>query len=149
MITDNVAVGNYLSSYEPFDVIVNMCFPQNGVTHRQIDIQQSMNNGRVKLLIRIGVNDDPSEDMGSLLSKLIPYLVALRRQYPAITILFHCFAGISRSSTAAIAYLMAVENISLQEAYQMVKNKRPIIQPNEGFIKALLSYKKDDYVVRI
>ena len=52
-------------------------------------------------------------------------------------ILFHCYAGISRSSTVAIAYLSRLVNKTTKEVYNMVKEKRPRIEPNP-FFKQLL-----------
>ena len=57
-------------------------------------------------------------------------------------ILIHCRAGISRSSTAVISYLMKHKNISLFDSYSIVKKSRTIIQPNKGFLKQLSKYEE-------
>ncbi|BFU19841.1 leucine rich repeat and phosphatase domain containing protein [Entamoeba histolytica HM-1:IMSS-B] len=56
------------------------------------------------------------------------------------SILIHCHAGISRSSTVLIAYLMYKKMWRYKEAVTFVKKKRPIISPNTGFEKQLLSF---------
>ena len=49
----------------------------------------------------------------------------------------HCICGISRSSTIAIAYLMWKAHCNYYDAYFFVKNRRPFIDPNDGFVRQL------------
>ncbi|KAJ1929843.1 tyrosine protein phosphatase yvh1 [Tieghemiomyces parasiticus] len=55
-------------------------------------------------------------------------------------VLVHCHAGISRSASVVIAYLMKSLDLPLASAYQLVKEKREIIWPNEGFRRQLEMY---------
>ncbi len=57
-------------------------------------------------------------------------------------VLFHCAAGVSRSASFVIAYLMKANQISYLQAYNLVKTKRPIIRPNSGFVQQLQEYEK-------
>lgn len=54
--------------------------------------------------------------------------------------LVHCAAGVSRSATLCIAYLMKFHNLCLLEAYNWVKARRPVIRPNLGFWRQLIDY---------
>jgi protein-tyrosine phosphatase len=60
--------------------------------------------------------------------------------HPERRILIHCQAGMSRSASVAIALLARLQSISFHEALALVQQKRPMIQPNEGFIKMLENY---------
>jgi protein-tyrosine phosphatase len=135
-IDNNVAIGNYLTPYDEFDVIVNLNYPYNGVAHHNIEIDDK--NG--KLIYRIGCYDSEDEEMTDLLTIIIPELLRLYLLDNNIKILFHCYAGISRSSTLAIAFLCMAKGYSLRDAYNLVKRKRPIVNPNKGFINSLQRY---------
>jgi predicted protein tyrosine phosphatase len=55
-------------------------------------------------------------------------------------VLVHCMAGISRSATIVIAYLMSEKRLSFQDAYDHVKKRRRIVRPNDGFIRQLREF---------
>jgi len=58
-------------------------------------------------------------------------------------VLVHCYAGVSRSATAVLAYIMKHQNLSLTKALMFVKNKRHVICPNFSFMGQLKSYEME------
>ena len=52
-------------------------------------------------------------------------------------ILVHCTAGVSRSVSIVIAYLMKEKNMTYDDALSFIKKKRPIANPNKSFIYQL------------
>ena len=56
-------------------------------------------------------------------------------------ILIHCLAGISRSVSVIITWLMFYKNMTYEEAYLYIKMIRPIISPNASFINYMKSLK--------
>jgi protein-tyrosine phosphatase len=54
-------------------------------------------------------------------------------------ILIHCQAGVSRSATVVLYYLLARGNmnLSLAQALRVVRDARPIVSPNPGFMRGL------------
>lgn len=57
--------------------------------------------------------------------------------------LVHCYAGVSRSVTIVISYLMKKHDMSLSDAFSLCKERRPIINPNPGFCEQLMTYDID------
>ncbi|KAM3132279.1 tyrosine protein phosphatase yvh1 [Paramecium bursaria] len=55
-------------------------------------------------------------------------------------VLVHCMSGRSRSATIVIAYLMRSQKMRVYEAIISVQEKRPLINPNDGFIQQLYSF---------
>ncbi|CAF2616562.1 unnamed protein product [Rotaria sp. Silwood2] len=57
--------------------------------------------------------------------------------------LVHCAAGVSRSATIVLAYLMKYHHNTLKEAFFFLIEKRPQIWPNEGFLLQLMRYETE------
>ena len=55
-------------------------------------------------------------------------------------VLVHCQAGISRSATITIAYLMKYKAMKYQDAYKHVRQRRVQIAPNKDFVKKLKQF---------
>lgn len=58
-------------------------------------------------------------------------------------VLVHCQAGISRSATICLAYLMHTQRVRLDEAFNFVKQRRHVISPNLAFMGQLLQFETD------
>tara|TARA_B100000401_G_C52323388_1_gene492932 strand:+ start:17 stop:529 length:513 start_codon:yes stop_codon:yes gene_type:complete len=56
------------------------------------------------------------------------------------SLLIHCIAGRSRSVTLLIAYLIYKYKYTVDDAISLIKKKRPIIEPNQNFIRQLNIY---------
>lgn len=54
--------------------------------------------------------------------------------------LVHCNAGVSRSASIVIGYLMLREGLSFDDALRQVKLARPSVCPNPGFYQQLKNY---------
>jgi dual specificity MAP kinase phosphatase len=90
---------------------------------------------------RIPVSDTGTQKLSNKFSEAFQYIEEVREKNGII--LIHCMAGISRSVTITIAYLMAYFNMSMQESYQYVKDKRPAISPNLNFMGQLVEFEKE------
>lgn len=80
---------------------------------------------------RISIDDHESEDIGR------HFVDAVRYIDQGDVVLVHCFAGVSRSASVVIAYMMYHKEWTYEEAYEYVKFKRPMVEPNQGFVRQL------------
>lgn len=55
-------------------------------------------------------------------------------------VLIHCLAGMSRSVTVAVAYIMSVTSLNWKEALKVVRAGRAVANPNTGFQKQLQEF---------
>ncbi|KAF6118368.1 dual specificity phosphatase 16 [Phyllostomus discolor] len=90
--------------------------------------------------LRVPVNDSFCEKILPWLDRSVDFIEKAKASNGCV--LVHCLAGISRSATIAIAYIMKRMDMSLDEAYRFVKEKRPTISPNFNFLGQLLDYEK-------
>ncbi|XP_076305895.1 uncharacterized protein LOC143222795 [Tachypleus tridentatus] len=90
--------------------------------------------------MRISVNDNYSEKLLPFFPKAFQFLDKVREANGCV--LVHCLAGISRSPTIAIAYVMHYLRLSSDVAYRYVKSKRVTISPNFNFLGQLLEFEK-------
>ena len=57
-------------------------------------------------------------------------------------LLNYCYAGINRSATVAMAVLMNIEGISLQEAWTLIKKRRQLVNPFDGNKAKIAAWEK-------
>lgn len=103
-----------------FDMIVNL-IKQTPLSDKTIP--------NCKTFIRLPINDSP--DDSELLLSLINETQVLEHIHNSLikgeTVLVHCFAGMSRSATIVVCYLIKYTNMSLLNAIEFIKTKRPIV----------------------
>lgn len=83
--------------------------------------------------------DLPETELNLVLEQAFAIMNPIREKGGRV--LVHCNAGVSRSSTLCIAYLMRMEGMTFERAFQLVKSKRECIRPNDGFLKQLKMFK--------
>uniref|UniRef100_A0A2I3TH74 Dual specificity protein phosphatase 8 n=1 Tax=Pan troglodytes TaxID=9598 RepID=A0A2I3TH74_PANTR len=90
--------------------------------------------------MRVPINDNYCEKLLPWLDKSIEFID--KAKLSSCQVIVHCLAGISRSATIAIAYIMKTMGMSSDDAYRFVKDRRPSISPNFNFLGQLLEYER-------
>jgi len=62
-------------------------------------------------------------------------------------VLIHCAAGISRSATILMAYMMRTFRMPYRTALRYVKSSRPFVCPNGGFVRQLEAFEQHKFDV--
>ncbi|XP_033835760.1 dual specificity protein phosphatase 19-like [Periophthalmus magnuspinnatus] len=83
--------------------------------------------------------DVPDTDITSYLDECSVFIDQAREQSGVV--LVHCNAGVSRSASIVIGYLMSRERLSFSEAHREVQSARPSVRPNTGFYQQLQRYR--------
>jgi protein-tyrosine phosphatase len=90
---------------------------------------------------KIAIRDDVGVDISPYLKKTYKFIKRAYDRKEAV--LVHCYAGISRSSTVVLDFLMKEFEMSLRDALKHVSDRRTIIQPNMGFFLTLTNIEKE------
>ncbi|KAG5474249.1 hypothetical protein LSCM1_03027 [Leishmania martiniquensis] len=86
------------------------------------------------------VDDFPGQVMMPVFEDAFSFIDEARSHKKGV--LIHCFAGLSRSVTIAVAYLMHLKGITRDEALALVRLARPAARPNDGFLRELGAYEE-------
>lgn len=89
---------------------------------------------------QVKVNDFPNFNISLFFNKTNEFIN--KAKLSGGNILIHCQLGISRSTTCLIAYMIKNMGYSTVTAMQFIKNKRPQIMPNFGFLQQLKNYEQ-------
>ncbi|KAL7716142.1 Dual specificity protein phosphatase [Entamoeba marina] len=79
------------------------------------------------------MNDNTEQDLSSFIFHAIDFLSSIRQKKGRNKCLVHCQAGISRSVSLVLAYLMYINNMTFDNALSYVLSKRKVACPNISF----------------
>lgn len=90
-------------------------------------------------IVHIPMEDDETPIIEKQLQEAISVLNTWDQE--GHTVLVHCRAGISRSATVILAWLIQYKGMSFDDAWSIVVKSRNIIRPNDYFMKLLKTIK--------
>ncbi|XP_027317226.2 dual specificity protein phosphatase 19 [Anas platyrhynchos] len=90
----------------------------------------------------IPILDIPETDITSYFPECFEFIEKAKNQDGVV--LVHCNAGVSRAAAIVIGFLMNSERLNFASAYSLVKNARPAVCPNPGFMEQLHKYEEQN-----
>ena len=130
-VADRVYIGGYISASDP------ALLRAAGVTHilKVFRGEEGYTRHPGVVYAVIPVDDTPDADLRGFLPAALRYIRAALAEGGCV--LVHCHAGISRSATVVLFYLMCDRGLALDTALHRLKTVRPQVQPNAGFLRHL------------
>ena len=98
---------------------------------------------RVALGQWLALDFDDTDDtaLAPHVARASPFITAALRQ-PRSRVLIHCAAGVSRSVSIVVAFLVLEHGLAARAALDRVQAGRPIANPNAGFRRQLLALER-------
>jgi protein-tyrosine phosphatase len=137
VIVDNLLLSSISEMYNKVEI-------KNTKLHinaQENKIYPEFNN--IEIQINLNWNDKPTQNINE--NGILFHIIRLMDSYisKGKQVLVNCYAGVSRSTTIVIAYLMYKNKMNLQDALTFVRQKRPIINPNYGFVCQLYNLEEE------
>ncbi|CAH0729896.1 unnamed protein product, partial [Brenthis ino] len=125
-------VGNYRDSKDPVQL------DKYKITHILSIHDAARRLHADKHYLCIMASDSPDQNLTQYFSLCNDFIHAARLRDG--NVLIHCLAGMSRSVTVAVAYIMSVTPLTWREALKVVRAGRAVANPNLGFQRQLQDF---------
>ena len=134
-IADRLAVGSLVSEHDddfPFDAVLSL------ETWAPPAIRDLIHSGRVDYQWHSIIDGHSGEGHDEIVRRYDAAAAQIDAWLTGgKTVLVHCTAGVSRSVTATVWYLLRYRGLGWDEAYAMIRDRRSIAFPNPRFELAL------------
>lgn len=97
-------------------------------------------DNRPPTYLRVPVKDSRDSNLNEYFDQVADMIEKTRQEDGKS--LVHCVAGVSRSVSLILAYLMKYADMNLKQAFNHVRSARPQVRPNTGFFKQLIEYEQ-------
>ena len=131
-ITKHIYVGNLSAAYHP------EFLEKNNIEYMITAIWDIPKINEKILSINVNIIDVPNDDIKKhfmITNTFIETAISANKN-----ILIHCVCGVSRSVTIVVAYLINKLGITPKDAIDFIKSRRPVANPNKGFLLQLEEY---------
>ncbi|XP_063058257.1 uncharacterized protein si:dkey-175m17.7 [Engraulis encrasicolus] len=118
-------------------VRLDICYVVNVTTHLPL---YHLETGLVRYK-RLPATDNSRQNLRQYFEEVFEFIEEAHQSGRGV--LVHCQAGVSRSATIVIAYLMKHTLMTMTDAYKYVRGRRPVVSPNLNFMGQLLEFERD------
>lgn len=141
-VDKNIFIGDH-NAAKSREILRN--FGINFIVNTTIEVPSYFENDPSLHYLTLGLYDNPTPGDENLFDVLEPsyrYIMNVIKRNPDARILVHCHAGISRSSSIVLYYLMRTRGWDYQTSLKYLKERRPIVNPNNWYAKMLMDAHK-------
>lgn len=140
-IIDNIYISGYIIAEDTNYLSQNNFTHIINCSHGSSLLSDNHQNNLPKNInyLKISLRDDPSDD---IIQKILEIINFIENDTKNKKILFHCIEGVSRGPALAAGYLMWKNNISKNEAIDLISFKRKCVDINLGFSIQLNKWEK-------
>ena len=137
-IVDNLYLGGITAAYETNNLV------EQGIRAvvccvRETEFPSSEFNTKIEYF-RVDVEDVSREPIEYFWPEATQFIHDHHSK--GLPVFVHCRAGVSRSASTVIAYLMCHLGFTLKDAFLLAHRKRPVVTPNLGFMDKLSQLEK-------
>lgn len=137
---NKVLSGLYLGNFR--DAKDSVQLSENKITHI-LSIHDNCRPILVdKVYLCIPLSDSPTENISQYFSQCNDFIHNARVN--GGNVLVHCLAGVSRSVTIVVAYVMSVTELGWRDSLNVVRGARNCASPNFGFQRQLLEFQHEN-----
>ena len=127
-ILPTIAVGDWTSSYQPFDFIINVNYPYHPTEKGQME--RTVHDGKV--IYTVGLSDPATQV--DLVQNLLRQIKREWKIHKSKKFLVHCFNGREKSTGILFAFLMNAFKMQLPDILDKILIKRSIREPCSTYI---------------
>jgi hypothetical protein len=119
-------------------------FVQQGITHVLSLGPKVKSNMCFEGTKHVEANDVPMQNLSQFFMECSLFIHDARVNAENAVVYVHCQAGVSRSSTIVVQYLMSVLGLPRDAVLEYVRAKRECVCPNAGFLQQLSDFENNN-----
>jgi dual specificity phosphatase 12 len=96
---------------------------------------------------QVDLLDDVNQELSQKMKQCIQWIEEVLNEKKENRILVHCVAGVSRSASVCLCYMMYKNReLNLEAALTLLKKSRKQVQPNKGFMSQMEVFHQSNFV---